>query len=137
MRRKVEDGINLVLAEHSLNLGRGSDVAMFKRKVRPVVKDTGVVQRCAIVELVERDDIVVRVGEHKMAHEPARSVYVLATSTTREISRTANGLQTSTMLSTYMNPAPPVTSMFFASGRASNFVLPVKTGAFFASSSAT
>jgi hypothetical protein len=36
---------------------------------------------------------------------------------------------------TYMNPAPPVTSMFFASGNDSNLVLPINTGAFRHSSS--
>lgn len=39
--------------------------------------------------------------------------------------------------STYMKPAPPVTRMFFASGRGSNLVVPVRTGACFQSSSVT
>lgn len=49
----------------------------------------------------------------------------------------ASCLQAITSLLTYMNPAPPVTRMFFASCRASNLVLPVKTGACFDNSSAT
>ena len=36
-----------------------------------------------------------------------------------------------------MNPAPPVTKMFFASGNGSNFVVPIRTGAWVQTSSVT
>lgn len=74
LRREVEDGVDLVLAKHSLDVAWRCDVAVFEGKVRSVVEHARVVQGRAVVELVEGDHIVVWIGEHEMAHEPARSV---------------------------------------------------------------
>ena len=75
LRRKVEDGIDLMLSKHSLNVARQCDIAMFKDKIRPVVEHSCVVQGRAVVELIERDHIVVRIGEHDMTYEPTCSVH--------------------------------------------------------------
>jgi hypothetical protein len=70
LRREVEDGIDLVLAQHALYVGRGCNVAILKGKISSAVEDSCVVEGCAVVELVEGHDIVVGVGEDKMADEP-------------------------------------------------------------------
>jgi hypothetical protein len=52
---------------------------MLKGEVRSVVEDARVVQRCAIVELIERDDVVVvGVREYQMADKPTSSALALA-----------------------------------------------------------
>lgn len=43
LRGKVEDGINLVLTEHALNIGGHSDVPLLEGEVRAVIEDASVV----------------------------------------------------------------------------------------------
>lgn len=45
--------------------------------------------------------------------------------------RVGDGIVRLCIVRTHMKPAPPVTMMFFTSGRGSNLVVPVRTGAFF------
>lgn len=54
-----------------------------------------------------------------MSYQPASTVAI------RHCSCSADGT------TTYMKPAPPVIIIFLTSGRGSNFVLPIKTGASF------
>jgi hypothetical protein len=71
LRRKVEDGIDFVLAQCTLYIGRGCDVAILESEVGPAVEDSCVVEGCAVIELVQRHDIVLRVGDYEMADKPA------------------------------------------------------------------
>lgn len=62
---EVEDGVDLVRAKDTLHVGRRCDVAILECKVRLAIEYARVVQSCAVVELIERDDVVVpRVSEH-------------------------------------------------------------------------
>lgn len=78
LRREVEDGVDLVLAQHPLDVARTCDVALLKGKVGSAVEHPRVVQRRAIVELVKRHDVVVRIPKDQMADEPAGAVAALA-----------------------------------------------------------
>ena len=71
----MEDGIDFVLAEHSLDIARGRNIAMFEGKVGSTVEYPGIVQRGTVVKLIERDDVVMGVGKHKMAYKPACSTW--------------------------------------------------------------
>lgn len=74
LRCEVEDGVDLVLTQHALDIAWGGDVAMLEGEVRSVVEHARVVQRCAVVELVQRDDVVVGVGEYEVPYKPAGAV---------------------------------------------------------------
>lgn len=50
---KVEDGVYAMLAEHSLYFGRRGDVALLEREVCAPFKNARVIERRAVVELVE------------------------------------------------------------------------------------
>jgi hypothetical protein len=131
LRRKVENCVDPMLAKHAFHVYWRCDVAVFKCEVFLVIQDPRVVEGRAVVELVERDDVVVtRVCENEMADEPTGTVfcqYLLS------MFESANLWKQSAL--TYMKPAPPVMSIFFASGNGSNLVHPVSTGAFRQSSS--
>jgi hypothetical protein len=58
LRSEVEDGINLVLAKHSLDVGWGRDITMLKCEVGSVLEHARIVQRGTVVELVEGYHIV-------------------------------------------------------------------------------
>jgi hypothetical protein len=76
---EVEDGVNLVLAQHTLYVRGRCNVPMLKGKVLAVVEDASVIQGRAIVELVEGYDIVaVGVRESKVSDEPACTEDALA-----------------------------------------------------------
>jgi hypothetical protein len=71
LRREMEDGIDLVFAEHPFYIGWRRDVAIFKCEVDFVIEYPRVVESRTVVKLVERDDVVVaRVGEDEMADKP-------------------------------------------------------------------
>jgi hypothetical protein len=59
LRSEMEDGVDLVLAKHALYVGRRCDVAILECEVGFVVKGARVVERCAVVELIEGDYVVV------------------------------------------------------------------------------
>lgn len=116
---EVENGIDVVALEAVHNFGGVCDVAMVEREVSLVVEDSGIVERGTVVELVEGDDIVcIRVGKGKMSYQPA------STATVRDMRYWSCSIA-------HMKPAPPVIMIFLTSGKGSNFVVPVKTGASF------
>ena len=119
----MEDGVDVVPLEAVDDLGRVGDVPLVECEVAPVVEDARVVEGRAVVQFVKRDDVVgMRVGEGEVADEPTRSDTGSAT-----LCREA-GLSLGTG-SSYMKPAPPVIMMFLTSGRGSNLVVPMSTGA--------
>jgi hypothetical protein len=64
LRGKMEDGVDLMFSENTLHICGRSDVALLEGEIGPAIEDTSVVQASAVIELVERDDIVAfRVGE--------------------------------------------------------------------------
>lgn len=72
---KVENGVDVVALEAVDYLGGMGDVALVEGKVALVVQYPGVVEGRAVVQLVERDNIVgVWVGEGQVADEPACAV---------------------------------------------------------------
>lgn len=130
LRGKVEDGVDPVLAEHSFDVRGRCDVALLEGEVGTAVQDARIIQSRAVVELVERDDMIVRVRQDQVAHKPASSTRKSRQLRFRSFSKGATNATP-----TYMKPAPPVTRMLFALSSGSNFVLPVRTGACFQSSS--
>ena len=50
---KVEDGVYPMLAEHSLYFGGGGDVALLEREVCAPLENARIIERRAVVELVE------------------------------------------------------------------------------------
>lgn len=68
---EVKDGVDFVLAKNTLHVCGSGDVPLFESEVGTVVKYTCVVEGCAVVELVEGDDVVVGVFKDQMANEPA------------------------------------------------------------------
>lgn len=61
LRRKVQNGINLFLAEDIADKIRGSDISLDKLKVRFVQNLRQVFKASAVIELVVNDDVVLRV----------------------------------------------------------------------------
>ena len=70
LRSEMEDGVNLVLFKARGDIGRARHVSLEEAEVRLGVKDAMVVHCCAIVQLVETDDAVLRIGQNKMADQP-------------------------------------------------------------------
>jgi hypothetical protein len=58
LRCEVADGVYLVLAKALLHVRGGGDVAVFESKVGTTVQYAGVVEGCAVVQLVEGYDVV-------------------------------------------------------------------------------
>lgn len=105
---------------------------MLKREVWSTVEYARVVECCAVIQLVQRNYVVMGVGQDQMARKPARSVptSVLCSQLKQRDAQIATFSAT-----TYMNPAPPVINMFFTSSSGEKHVLPMNTGACFQSSS--
>lgn len=117
---EVEDGINVMASQAVHDLGWIRDIAMVEGEVALVIERPSIVQRGAVVELVEGDDVVrIWVGQGKMSYKPACTVNI------------SNSSCTAGFAMAYMKPAPPVIIIFLTSGRGSNLVLPVKIGASF------
>jgi hypothetical protein len=72
---KVEDGVNLVAFKAVHDFRGIGDIAMVEAEVPLVIECSRVVQRGAVVELVERYDIV-RIGvcHGQMSHQPASTM---------------------------------------------------------------
>jgi hypothetical protein len=58
LRREVEDSVDFVFPQSSFDLVRRGYVAMHKGEVVAGAQRTGVVERCTVVELVERHDVI-------------------------------------------------------------------------------
>jgi hypothetical protein len=134
LRGEMEDSIDIVLPQHTLYVCRQCDVPVFECEVRSVIENSCVVERGAVVQLVEGDHIVVWVCEDQMAYEPASSAPVSDWMYSKWMSRDT---QLATLMVPYMKPAPPVIKTFCASRSGSNLVLPVSNGACFQSSCLT
>lgn len=74
LRSEVEDGIDLVPAQHTFHVRRRCNITLLECEIRSVIEYARVVERCAIVQFVKRDHVVMRIGEDKMAYKPASSV---------------------------------------------------------------
>lgn len=74
LRSEVEDGVNLVLIETCGDIGRARHVSLEEGEVWLRVENMMVVQSCTIVQLVETDDVVLRIGQNKMADQPRPTV---------------------------------------------------------------
>lgn len=75
LRGEVEDCVDFVLTENLLHVRRQRYITLLKRKVCATIQNAGVVERCAVVELVKRDDIVVvRIGEGQVTDKLASTV---------------------------------------------------------------
>lgn len=72
LRGEVEDGVDVVALEAVHHLGGVGDVALVEGEVPLVIEGAGVVERCAVVELVEGDNVVcVGVCEGQVSYQPA------------------------------------------------------------------
>lgn len=71
LRREVEDGINLVGSQAPQDIGIFCEIAVEELEIRATFEHSRIVQRTAVVELVEADDVVgVRIFGHQMTDEP-------------------------------------------------------------------
>ena len=70
---EVENGIDSVLSQYTLDIRWRCYIALLECKVCLFVEDSGVVERCAVVEFVKGNDIVVWIRENQMAYKPAGS----------------------------------------------------------------
>lgn len=123
----MEDCIDLVPFEAGHDLTGVGDVALVEGEIRQIVEHAGVIERRTVVQLVKGYDII-RVGirQGQVPDKPA--------SADRTSQSQGQALWLRIRVAgrwTYMNPAPPVIMMFFTSGKGSNLVLPMKTGASF------
>lgn len=74
LRGEVEDGVNVVALEAVHDLRGVRDVAMVEGEVPLIVQGAGVVERCAVVQLVEGDDVVgIGVCERQVTYQPTRT----------------------------------------------------------------
>jgi hypothetical protein len=79
MRSKVEDGIDVVFLQAPDHVAWYGDIAVEEAEIRLRLQHARIVQRAAIVELVERHNVVVvGVFDGKMAHKPRSAVVFLA-----------------------------------------------------------
>lgn len=77
LRRKVEDGINFVSLQTVHHFRGIGDVAMVEGKVALVVESSSVVQGGAVIELVERHDVVcIGIGQSQMSDQPASTAAI-------------------------------------------------------------
>jgi hypothetical protein len=75
LRGEVEDGVNIVPLQAVYHLRWVGDVALVEAEVSPLVERPRVVERAAIIELVEGDDVVrVRVCDGQVADQPASAI---------------------------------------------------------------
>lgn len=79
LRCEMEDGVDLVLTQHALHVGRRRNVPILESEVWLVLEDARIVQSRAVIELVVGDDIVlIWVREDEMADEPTGAVWLSA-----------------------------------------------------------
>src|SRR5450432_3664497 len=72
---KVEDGINLVAFKTIHDFGGVCNIAMVEAKVPLVIERPGIVERSAVVQLVERDNIIgIRICHGQMSHQPTSTL---------------------------------------------------------------
>lgn len=129
MRSQVKDGVNVVFLQAPDHVGGCGDIAVEEAEVRLLFQHARIVQRAAVVELVERHDVVgVGIFDGQVAHKPRSTVVFLARSAGFGFVE-PRFLSSDTVRLAYMKPSPPVTNMFFTFGSGVNAVWPVRTGA--------
>jgi hypothetical protein len=76
LRREMEDGVDVMLAQYALHVCRRCNVAVLEGEVPLLFKCPRIIQCRAVVELIEGDDIiVVRIREDEMANNPTGSAH--------------------------------------------------------------
>lgn len=58
LRRKVDDGVDVIFLQDACDVGRFRYVALHKGEIREMVEGGGVIEGCAILELVEGDNAI-------------------------------------------------------------------------------
>lgn len=77
LRRKMEDGVNLVRSQAFQDIGIVCKVSMEELEVRAAFQHPGIVERTAVIELVETHDVVgIRIFCHQVTDEPRSTVYI-------------------------------------------------------------
>lgn len=74
LRRKMDNGVDFVPTEHTLHSSGRGDVALLECEVRSAIENARVVERCAVIQPVQGNHIIVGVCKDYMAYEPAGSV---------------------------------------------------------------
>lgn len=75
LRSKVENRINIIFPQGRLHLNRGGDITLHESEIRARIKTPCVIQRSAVIELIERDNVIVgSICEGEVADEPAGAV---------------------------------------------------------------
>ncbi len=69
LRCEIDNCVNLFRAKHVVDQVRRADVALDEPVVRRVGNIVDVLQRCAVVELVEVHNLVLRIFVHKETHD--------------------------------------------------------------------
>ena len=81
VRREVEDGVNVVLLQAFDHVAWNRDIAVEEAEVRLRLQHAGIVQRAAVVELVEGNNVVgVGIFDGKVAYKPRPTIVFLALS---------------------------------------------------------
>lgn len=104
---KVEYRVDRVGAKGGEDGGGVGDVAVVERKVGSAADGREVVQRAAVVELVEDYEVVVGIRIDEVPHDPGSAAGWAGSAL----------VPTSYGAAAHMKPAPPVTRMFLTPGR--------------------
>lgn len=117
LRSKMEYRVDVVFTQAFEDIRVLSHIAMEEAEIRSPFEHSRVISRAAIIQFVERHDIIcVGVLRYQVSNQPR------STDTVRRGSISQSRRP-------HMKPSPPVTSMFRTSGRGSNEPLPVSIGA--------
>lgn len=77
MRREMENRVDVVLLQAFYHVARYGNIAMKEAEIRLRLQHARIVQRAAIVELVERHDVVgVGIFDGKVAYKPRPTVCI-------------------------------------------------------------
>lgn len=136
VRRKVEYGVDVVFLQALDHIARNRHIAVEEAKIRLRLQHARIVQRAAVVELVEGYHVVVvRIFDGQVAYQPGPTFCIFGAgqlSASNWLYQNRDFLDSDTVwssLAAYMNPSPPVTSMFLTLPSGLNEVWPVKMGA--------
>lgn len=126
--REVEDGVDAVIPEALQHVAWPCYIAVEEAEIWLRLQHARIVQRAAVIQLVEGYDVVmVGILDCQVAHQPRATVLFLAQSAAA-ISRLAL-FRPGVRELAYMKPSPPVTRMFFTPVSGCHCVCPVRIGA--------
>ena len=78
LRGEVEDGVDFVALQAVDNLGRVRNVALVEGEIALLIESPRVVERGAVIELVERHDVVgIGIGNGEVPNEPTSTALFL------------------------------------------------------------